>query len=609
MLETFTNLDDARRRIAELETALRMRDQALARHRDELKYIYSSNAWAAVQSIYRLRNRLLPPESARYRLYRHLVSRVLAIPRRLAQATTGTMAVDPCEAITRDQYRDWIERHEPSRRELNRQRRTRWPQTPVVIIHLSPRDRPPELVNATIRSIEAQTYQNYRLAEPKSGTLCREPGDLCLRLSPGDVLAPFALYRIAEALQSEPDLDLIYSDEDTIDAAGNRRDPVFKPDWSPDTLRMRNYLGRLTVYRGRLWHALGDAIYEDSPAAEHELAIRASERSIRVRHLAEILCHRSAGPTSDYDGSFLVDHYRRLGLNVAVTRGAAPGTFRPTVHLDRVPAVSVVIPNRDNPDELTRCLRSVETAQNPRVEVLIVENGSTRAETFAVYREWERRLNLRVLTWSQPFNYASINNYAVEHAAGDLILFLNNDVEAITPDWLTRLVGYTAIPGVGAVGAKLYYPDDTIQHAGIAIGIREMCEHRYLGWPRDHSGYVGNLCYSQNVMAVTAACLLMPASLFRSLGGFDEQFQISANDVDLCLRVWEAGRRVLWASDVELYHYESKTRGHEDSDDKRRRLAGEVRRFRRRWAKTLRGGDPFYSRHFATDRADFRLRR
>jgi GT2 family glycosyltransferase len=257
---------------------------------------------------------------------------------------------------------------------------------------------------------------------------------------------------------------------------------------------------------------------------------------------------------------------------------------------------------------LGRCVNSLSLGSYANYEVLIVENGSTDPATTAFYEQLRKQPHVRVIEWTRPFNYAAVNNFAVTHARGDLVLFLNNDVLAITPDWLEAMVKLAEQPGVGAVGAKLYYPDDTVQHAGVVVGMGGVAGHSHVYYPRTAAGYMQRLVITQNVSAVTGACLLMPRHVFDSIGGFDEGFVLAFNDVDLCLQVLAAGYRVVWTPDAELYHLESKTRGKEDTLEKQKRFKREYDLFQLKWGEFLKQGDPYYSPHFRLDRSDFALK-
>jgi GT2 family glycosyltransferase len=257
---------------------------------------------------------------------------------------------------------------------------------------------------------------------------------------------------------------------------------------------------------------------------------------------------------------------------------------------------------------LARTLDSLANATYQRFEVLILENLSAQAETHAYYGWLQRQGRARILHWDRPFNYAAVNNFGAAHAYGELLLLLNNDVEAIHPDWLERLVAHAMQPGVGAVGAKLLFADDTVQHAGVVVGLGGAAGHGHARFPRDADGYLNRLQVTHNVSVVTGACLMTPAAVFVEVGGFDERFVLAYNDVDLCLQILARGYRLVCTPDAELYHYESKTRGTEDTPNKLARFQREYRLLATKWADYLRAGDPYYSPHLSLGRTDFALR-
>jgi GT2 family glycosyltransferase len=397
-------------------------------------------------------------------------------------------------------------------------------------------------------------------------------------------------------------------------------EPNFKPDWSPETLRSRNYICHLTVVRRELVDRVGGFRPGFDGAQDYDLVLRVSEKADRIVHIPKVLYHwrMHVASTASNKGSknyafdngkkALTEHLHRCGVDASVHDGPILGTYHVIYHLRAQPLVSIIIPNKDHPDVLARCVESLARSSYANYEVLVVENGSTRPETHAYYAELRKQPHVRILEWVNPFNYAAVNNYAAHQAKGDLLLFLNNDIEAINPDWLEELVKAAVQPGVGAVGAKLYYADDTIQHAGIVVGMGGVAGHSHLNYPRAAAGHGQRLLYTQNVAAVTGACLLMPKRVFDAVGGFDEGFVLAFNDVDLCLQVLAAGYRVVWTPGAELYHLESKTRGPEDTPEKQARFKREYDLFHAKWGAFLKAGDPYYSPHFRLDRPDFALR-
>ena len=272
------------------------------------------------------------------------------------------------------------------------------------------------------------------------------------------------------------------------------------------------------------------------------------------------------------------------------------------------PLVSAIIPNRDAADLLHGVIESLEQSTYANLEILVLENGSTQDDTFAYYRELAKKPHLRILKWDRPFNYAAVNNFGAAHARGELLLLLNNDIEAVSPDWLDRLVGHALRPGVGAVGAKLLFADDTVQHAGVIVGLGGAAGHGHARFPRDAAGYLDRLQVTHNVSAVTGACLMTPAKVFAEVGGFDERFVIAYNDVDLCLKILSRGYRIVCTPDAELYHYESKTRGAEDTPAKLARFQAEYRLLAKKWGHFMRAGDPFHNPNLSYARSDYALR-
>ena len=285
----------------------------------------------------------------------------------------------------------------------------------------------------------------------------------------------------------------------------------------------------------------------------------------------------------------------RCGVQAVVSHTKDLGFYQVEYPVQGSPLVSVLIPNKDQKESLKKCLESVfEKTTYQNYEIIIIENNSIEQETFQYYRELEKRSNVKVVTWKEGFNYSSINNFGEQEAAGDYLLFLNNDVEVINPCWMEEMLGNCQRPEVGIVGAKLYYPDDTIQHAGTIIGIGGIAGHAFLNMPRSRTGYLHKASIQMDLSAVTAACMMMKRSVFEQIGGFEEKLTVAFNDVDLCLRTVQAGYLVVYNPKVELYHYESKSRGSEDNEEKVRRFQSEIEFMRTRWITILKEGDPNY---------------
>ena len=300
-----------------------------------------------------------------------------------------------------------------------------------------------------------------------------------------------------------------------------------------------------------------------------------------------------------------------MGIPAAVEMTERPGWYRSHVEIQGEPLISIIIPNKDHIDDLELCISSVEERSTwKNYEILVVENNSENKETFAYYEALKGRYdNVRILTWKKEFNYSSINNFAVKEARGEYLLFLNNDVEIITPSWIEEMLQNCQQDGVGITGAKLYYPDDTIQHAGVVVGLGGIAGHIMCKAPRETVGYMGRMVCVQEISAVTAACMLVKASVFREVGGFDEELKVAFNDIDFCMKVRSVGQKVVFTPYAELYHYESKSRGLEDTPEKQQRFSREVKCFRRKWERELLKGDPYYSPNLSLKEGDCSLRK
>ena len=300
----------------------------------------------------------------------------------------------------------------------------------------------------------------------------------------------------------------------------------------------------------------------------------------------------------------------KMALRIAVLDTRVPSIYRIRYEIAGEPLVSILIPNKDHREDLKRCVDSIrEKTTWPTWEILIIENNSTEEETFRYYEELEQDPRIRVISREGAFNYSAVNNLGAREAKGEQILLLNNDTEVISPDWIQEMLMFAQRQDVGAVGAKLYYPDGTIQHAGIGIGIKMLAGHYFRGFPGDSGGYSGRLRYAQDVSAVTAACMMIPRKVYEEMHGLDESFSVVFNDVDLCLRIRQAGYLIVWTPWAELTHYESKSRGpDEDTPEKKRFFVRETNRFLRKWWRVLDAGDPYYNVNLTRTREDFSLR-
>jgi len=439
-------------------------------------------------------------------------------------------------------------------------------------------------------------------------------GEWVALLEAHDQLAPLALYKIVAALKQSPNqIDLIYSDEDKLDDSGQRYDPYFKPDWNPDLFYSQNFLKYFTVYRRTIIDRVG-GFQNDYPGYEdYDLALRviAHIAAHRIYHIPSILYHHrspyalSAAPQSV---SVLQSHFQRQPTSVKVV-AALGGHTRVIYPLPTVPPlVSLIIPTRDKLDLLRGTINGIltHTTYSP-LEIIIIDNGSQVAATLEYFKQLQKDSRIAIIHHPAPFNYSQLNNLGVAQAQGEIIGLLNNDLEMIQADWLTEMVSQALRPEVGAVGAKLYYGNDLIQHAGVIVGLGGMAGHGFKYLARESPGDHWRPFLIQNYSAVTGACLVMRRQVFIDLGGLEEKhLKVAFNDVDLCLRLREAGYRIVWTPYAELYHLESASRGTDNTLKKYLRLRHELNYMKKRW-ETVLTHDPCYNPNLTIEYEDFSL--
>lgn len=442
-------------------------------------------------------------------------------------------------------------------------------------------------------------------------------GDWLALLDHDDELHPMALLEVADAIAANPRWRVIFSDEDKIDGDGRRFDPYMKSDWNYDLFLSHNCISHLGVYRTDLFREIGGFNVGMEGSQDWDLALRAIEciDSDQVGHVPKVLYHWRAieGSTAlapqekDYahDAGLraIQAHLDRLGRDARVESiPGQRGNYRVRYQVpDPAPLVSIIVPTRDQAELLHACIESVlQVTRYRRFEIIVMDNQSTDPEALAYLERLRKHDSTRVIGFDEPFNYARINNAAVEVANGEVLCFLNNDVTVISPGWLDEMVGHACRPDVGAVGAMLYYPNDTIQHAGVAVGVHGVAAHVYAGHGRGSPGHMSRARLPQTLSAVTAACLVVQKARFEAIGGFDVALGVAFNDVDLCLRLDAKGWRNVWTPFAELYHHESASRGLEDSPEKKARFRTEIEFMERRWGQRLRS-DPYYSRSFTLD--------
>ena len=562
------------------------------------------------------------------------------------------------ESVAEGGYEAWLARHKVDKRTLRRQKHAAFAQKPLISIVIPLYCTPLPYLKELLESVRRQSYENwqlcladgspddkakefiekhygrekrivYRKLEENGGisvntneAVALAAGEYLMLCDHDDTLEPDALYEIVKAI-NDTGADVLYTDEDKVSMDGRHYfDPNFKPDFNLFRLRENNYICHIFVVKKSLTDETGLLRSEFDGAQDFDFILRCCEKAQKITHIPKVLyhwrCHMdstAADPSSKayaYEAGrkAVREHYQRLGIDAKVEMTERPGWYRSHVKVQGNPLISVIIPNKDHTDDLELCLFSMTRKSTYRnYEILIVENNSEKEETFEYYRKLpDRYPKARVLTWKKEFNYSAINNFAAKEAKGEYLLFLNNDVEILTPDWMEEMLQNCQQENVAAVGAKLYYPDDTIQHAGVVLGLGGIAGHIMCRASKEDPGYFGRMISVQEISAVTAACMMVKKSDFDAVGGLDETFQVAFNDIDLCMKFRAAGKKIIFTPYAELYHYESKSRGLEDTPEKQFRFDKEVKRFQEKWAQQLEMGDPYYSPNLSVTEGDCSLR-
>ena len=439
-------------------------------------------------------------------------------------------------------------------------------------------------------------------------------GEFVALMDNDDVLEKDALYRVVEVLNQNKKLDLIYTDEDKLDKNGTRCYPHFKPDWSPETLMSLNYICHLVVIRTKLVREVGGFKVGLEGAQDHDLLLKVTEKTDQIYHIPEVLYHWRMIPGStaldlenkDYasdKGKMAIEAaLKRRGMKGKVEKDAISTYYRVVYELDKEPKVSIIIPTKDLAEVTEACLKSIYTKTTYRnFEVIVANNRSEEEKTFKLFERYKKKYqNFRVVDADMEFNYSKINNLAVKKAKGKVIVLLNNDTEIITPKWLEMMVGYAVQPGIGAVGAKLLYPDNTVQHVGVVLGMGGVAGHSHLGEKRDDPGMYGRTRVPYDCGAVTAACLCVEKKKFEEVGGLEEGLKVAFNDIDFNIKLLEKGYRNVILPMVELYHYESKSRGTDLAPGKKERFQAEVEFMQKKWGDKLLM-DKYYNSNYSLD--------
>lgn len=555
-------------------------------------------------------------------------------------------------------YEEWRKSRSLSRLEGWKQKRAVFPYAPVISIVIPLYNTPLPYLDELLKSIQGQTYKNWQLcladgstedkiaahlkkyygcekrisykklkenrgiSENTNAAISLAGGDFLMLCDHDDTLEPDALYEIVKALNENPKADAVYTDEDKVSMDGRHYfDPHFKSDFNLFRFRENNYICHIFAVRKTVAEKAGFFRPEFDGAQDYDFIFRCCEAAREVIHIPKVLyhwrCHMestAADPSSKlyaYEAGrrAVEEHYRRQHIEAKVEMTERFGWYRSRVKIQGNPLISIIIPNKDHTEDLELCLSSMaERSTWKNYEVLIVENNSEQEETFIYYEKLSKRYpKARVLTWDKEFNYSAINNFAAERANGQYLLFLNNDVEILTPQWMEEMLMICQQDQVAVTGAKLYYPDDTIQHAGVVLGLGGIAGHIMCRASREDAGYFGRMISVQEISAVTAACMLVKKTDFQAVGGFDETFRVAFNDIDLCMKMREKNKKIVFTPYAELYHYESKSRGLEDTPEKQFRFDKEVKRFQEKWGKQLEKGDPYYNPNLSVTEGDCSL--
>jgi GT2 family glycosyltransferase len=656
LAERMQELADERRRLGELQTAYRLVERSkFARLRELWRDLLALTGAIGKESFV--------PAPGGDSFTGDGAAAVRQILELQAQNATliDTIAADRARSGPEEKYARWRETYAPRQSDFQRMREAipTLAARPTISVIMATYDSNERYLRGAIDSVRNQIYPYWELciaddASPDSGVrrvladyagrdarikvveraanghisrasnsaLDLATGEFVAFLDHDDLLSPDALFEIASELERYPDADMLYSDEDKIDDSGRLTDPHFKPDWSPDSFLSRMYTCHLSAYRRELVEAVGRLRPEFDGSQDYDLVLRLTEQTDRIRHIPKVLYHwrvhdastASSGSVKPYAASaaeraLAAALERREEPGTAKARNDCSGTYVVRYEIRDAQKVSVIIPTRDHREDVDRCLGSIfNEPRYPNFEVLLVDNGSSDPASLETFRQWtERDSRVRVLRYDVPFNFSRINNYAANASTGKYLLFLNNDTEVVTPDWMEAMVEQAQRPSIGAVGALLLYPDRTIQHAGAVIGIGVVAGHSHKYFPADAPGYFNVIKAVNNYSAVTAACMMVRRDAFERVGGFDEELAVAFNDIDFCLKLRESGLRNVYLPHVVLVHFESKSRGHENSLEKLTRFEGEKQLMLARW-KTASTVDPHYSPHLTVEAENYAIR-
>lgn len=553
-----------------------------------------------------------------------------------------------------EQYKVWISKYEPSHEELEKQKNYEFANKPKISIVVPMYNTNVIFFGELVNSLKEQTYSNWELCLADGSSIENQDLKKCInddrikykflnsnkgisentneaiKLATGeyigfldhdDLLSPDALYELVKAINENNKVDFIYSDEDKIDEKGERFEPYFKPEFSPETLECNNYITHFVVISQNLFKKIGMLNSKFNGAQDFDFVLRATEKAQKIIHISKVLYHwrvhslstANVADTKPYafeNGIKVIEeHLKRTDKKGIVEYGNdVPGIYKIKYKVLKNPKISILIPNKDHIELLKTCIDSIlKLTTYDNYEIVIIENNSEKEETFKYYTQISKNEKVRVLDYtktlkkndSREFNYSKLINYGVKKVNSDYILQLNNDTKLLTPDWLETFIGYAQQKEIGAVGARLYYEDKTIQHAGIIVGLSGIAGNALVNLPYGKHAYFGREAATRNVSAVTGACLFARRNLYKEVGYMDEEnFKVAFNDVDFCLKLLQKGYRIVYNPYIELIHYESKSRGYEYSKEQEERFEKESNNFKEKWKDFLEKKDPYYNKNF-----------
>ena len=552
-------------------------------------------------------------------------------------------------------YLEWIKNNEPNEKELEVQRKYKFKINPKISIIVPMYNTPEKYFKELVNSLKEQTYSNFELcladgSEKKaefiddiikddkrikykhldenkkiSGNsnegINMATGEYIALLDHDDIIPKFSLYEIVKAINENPDVDFIYTDEDKIyEEKENRMGPHFKPDYAIDTLRSYNYICHFSIFKKELMDKLGGFRDEYNGSQDYDIILRATENAKKIVHIPKILYHWRINQNSVASSASAKPYayvaakeairasLKRRNVEATVEDSTILGLYRLKYKFKGNPLVSIIMLNKDHKNDLKKCIDSIKKSTYKNYEIIIIENNSTKKDIFRYYEKLKEKKNIKVYNVSEKeFNYSKLNNYAVKKSNGEYLLFLNNDIKIITNDFLEILIGHASRKEVGAVGAKLLYPDNTIQHAGIVLNFTGVAGHVNAHMIGKEPGYMGRIMIEQNYSAVTAALMMVSKKNFEEVKGFDENLKVAYNDVDFCLKLRNIGKINVYDPYVEAYHYESKTRGYDESTEKKKRLEKEAKILIKKWPEYFSKNDPYFNINFRQDVPDMRV--